>query len=246
MLTICILNDEDTKPWVPYCVESVKQFMDVDVVPLNKYTGVDCPKLSLDYLGLHVDLCTDSEYIGLMYPNFIPYRKFDILSTIVDSKPSILCDTYSSLSRNSGGIFKEVQNWKKSTEHILGIDNIQYEFARALPIVYPRWVFSKVREQFSIDRDYFNNLDNPSVPEAYKFNIFNVLGSYLYYFHRESINWVDMSSVKRLSPFLPPVKSFFDSVLDTEEVHCILEEQARDTSNEILMRKHFKSLLGVK
>jgi FkbM family methyltransferase len=79
--------------------------------------------------------------------------------------------------------------WQPITEKFMGA-SVQYEFMRRLPIMVPRWLYSKLRE-FAHKRhgmpisQYIINQTQRSFSE------FNALGAYAYAYHRDSFDWVN-------------------------------------------------------
>jgi hypothetical protein len=266
--TLVVANSEQS-PWVPFAVQSLRENLvgagEIVVVSDGLGDGADdalgcCvkadeawgdierPFLTRSHTILNADkFVGECDFVVVTMPNFIVCEPFDVNNWIEDGKPTILCDTYSSLAKQGGGLGASVQNWKASTEAVLDCQ-VQYEFARLLPIMYPITALREIRgfllNQLEADDlvDYLNKVENKYLPEYFCFNEMNAIGGYLHSKDPDSVNWVVMSQASRLSKYLPSVTCDFSSTIDDKDVRDILKEQSNKRTLSAKVRKYLKKL----
>jgi hypothetical protein len=113
----------------------------------------------------------------------------------VDGKPLMLFNSYQHLL--NGGA--NVKDWWEGTSAAMGF-NVEYEFMRRLPLVYPARVLKGTRDHLEkIHEDPFDLYVYSTVPEDgeqyhSKFSESNVIGSYAYYYDNGAYNWVNMDT----------------------------------------------------
>lgn len=262
-ISIVIPTDVDNCIWLKYCVQSIKE----NVVGYDEIVIVDVDGSVTDFEKVRLDTdCINREFLNKSYavmqadvfvkqgndvcvwlPNFLMCRRYDLRATYVDGKPTILCDTYASLSRQTGDIFKAVQNWQTSTESVIGKD-VDFEFARTNPIIYPYFIFEEIRafikDKYASDLpEYLNAVNCPDIPEGFCFNEYNVLGAYLYSnYGDEFVNWVVMSQSRTLTKYHIPVIGLFDAVIDTEDIKQVLLEESQNKEYSRLIRAFLKKI----
>lgn len=259
-----VVSDGTLNPWIKYCMSSIEMnCLGIDQVKVVSDTNLKTtesdevivdsdvhyivqPFLHTQYIIMNADKYVDGDFIGIIYPNYIICSSYDVTNGFVDGKPTILCDPYYLIGQQ----YSEILNWQLSTDHVLQLDfDIPMEYARVLPIFYPRAVFSDLREYLfdilQVDNlvSYLNKIKNNNVPPHFVFSAFNVIGSYLRKFYRDDVNWEVMSTSAKLANYIPPIKSFNDVILDWEDIVFLFEESVGDTKLPVYVRRHLKKMI---
>ena len=78
-------------------------------------------------------------------------------------------------------------NFEESTNKTVGFD-VDYNFMRRMPLVYPRCIFKELREFIISSHGDITTFLN----SMKKFSEYNVIGAYCYKFHKDSFYWVDV------------------------------------------------------
>lgn len=79
------------------------------------------------------------------------------------------------------------RSFEESTKQTVGF-NVEYNFMRRMPLVYPKSIFKNLREHIiGLHGDIKSFLNSMK-----KFSEYNVIGSYAYKFNRDSFYWVDV------------------------------------------------------
>lgn len=279
MISILLIVDSDKLYWTPYCLRAIEDnlsgydniiiichqldFEYISTLPqlsrLKNVTiinmspavdNVDRHFLRTAYLVLNSDAFTKAEYICIMLPNYIVTKPFNLLNWITnDNKVCILVDTYAALSQQHGNIYIAVLNWKRSTENIIKKGSIDYEYARLIPIMYPRFVFSKLREylmnslQVSNILDYLNSIENNTLPDGFCFDIYNVIGAFLHKFYPDAIEVTILSTATQLYQKIPCIVADFNSVIDDNDVQQAITTLAQNRLYDYGIRNYLKLIL---
>jgi hypothetical protein len=187
-----------------YCLRSIDQycrgFRDVVlVVPqsstqrlikkgLRRDHTVICRDYRDDYLGqqatkLLADTITDADYICHVDSDCIFHSPFQPLDLFKAGKLEFLMTPYDQ--------FPLQARWQETTQKCLQ-RNVEYDFMRQQPFMFPRWIYSAFR-------DHITNLHGTNI-ESYitaqpprGFSEYNALGAYAYYYHREQFIWREVS-----------------------------------------------------
>jgi hypothetical protein len=106
-----------------------------------------------------------------------------------DGKPIMLRTSYAKIfdrTLKMGRSIKGIQQWQTLTSEALGF-NVNYEYMRGMPLVYPKRLFNEVRRHIARTHgcsllDYLK--DKPTISE------YNILGAYAYKYMRDAFYWI--------------------------------------------------------
>ncbi len=245
LVTICPFEND---PFLPYCAVSIDKFcsgfddyvflchprqnelnlsilqqLGYNIEYVEELEDIGVSFLWPYYMMMVTDRYIDSDYISIFMSNFLFVHDFDSSNLFLYDKPLLWFEKYSTLSRQQGYIFQFVQYWQESTEKILHIDDMPYEFARILPIAYPHYVFREVRDHLcNLEKspnfvDYINTIENLSLPNGFVFSSFNVVGAYLYLYDQSNICWRCISDT-------PNSHKYMNHVVGLPNMYCSVEE----------------------
>jgi hypothetical protein len=190
--------------WLRFCLLSILRFCSgfraiVVVVPEDSRARlprlgvtssiirtVVCDNYRDDYLGqqvtkLYADTVTDAAYVCHVDSDCVFDRKVDVRGLIPDGRPQILVRPRPLPARRDP--------WLESTEEFLQLP-VLHDYMCRPPFVFPRWLYSEVREHAV--RVHGTDLQHyvTSRP-ARGFSEFNVLGAFAFHHHPEQFDWVD-------------------------------------------------------
>ncbi len=140
----------------------------------------------IDYVGqqiskLYADIWSDAEYFYYVDSDCIFYKEVDIIESYFnDRKPIIWKDYW----KDSGPAIC----WQPCLKYL---DlNTEFEFMRRLPQVYPSKCLKDIRRYIEekTGKDFINGCI--FIFEKYKFSEFNIMGSFIYNFDPEIVNFI--------------------------------------------------------
>ncbi len=106
-----------------------------------------------------------------------------------NDKPIMLRTSYEKIFESVLKLGREIeglQRWQKLTSEAVGFD-VDYEYMRGMPLVYPKRLFSEVRRHIARTHgcSLLNYLkDKPTISE------YNILGAYAYKYMRDEFYWI--------------------------------------------------------
>ena len=119
----------------------------------------------------HVD--SDNIFTGVHTPDV--YFK--------DGKPIVVISNWNNLDNHK---------WKPITDHAVGYDT-EYEFMRRMPLIYPVWIFAKIRNHMqSIHGDLISYLNSLKT-----FSEYNALGAFAYKYFHDDFYWIDQQEQRQ-------------------------------------------------
>ncbi len=204
------------KEWLRHCLFSLKKFQ---VGFLPPVVGVAAEDLALirriadetfpettvlargapTWMGAQIRmmeadlLCPNADVIYFLGSDCIAFQEFRP-EPYCDSegRPFVLFTPYAQLGEQKSGLQRTslVNKWKLGTERVLGIE-VEFEFMRRIPSVFPRAVFPAMRSHVGrLHEGPFEPYITTFDPVDHGTSEANILGAYAYYFMRESCNWV--------------------------------------------------------
>lgn len=210
--------------------------------------------LSQQVFKMYSDTYTDADYILHIDSDTIFTRQVTPETYFRNGKPVIMITPIEQAHPDQD------QTWRRVMQKFMGRPS-EYEYMRRFPIVYPRWAYGALRE-FCV-KQHGVELDKYIMSQPYReFSEFNVMGFFLYEYHRDKFEWIDTSKVpesqwpeltvdQRWSHNPIPVEEWEKILGSTPEVVPVssVEKQPRaeeKTLPELLdeVAKHFKSPLA--
>ncbi len=146
---------------------------------------VVCADARDDYVGqqltkLYADELSDADFIVHFDSDCVVARTLEASDCVENGRPVIWMTHFDELSPNSGR--------REGVVRLLGVD-VPYDFMRRMPIVFPRWLYSALREHV-VAR--FGGGDFraivASLPPGY-LSEFNLLASFAYLYQRDAFGW---------------------------------------------------------
>jgi len=99
------------------------------------------------------------------------------------------------------------QCWRASTEHLIQVPSVEFEFMRRLPLVYPTELYRRMRAHVETAFGApFREVVYDTERRGLKASESNVLGAYAWYFWRDAFEWVDVSRVPERDAVFPAIQ----------------------------------------
>lgn len=154
----------------------------------NKYTVVTDHDFadSIDYLGqqyskLHTDIWSNADYCMYVDSDTVFTEPCDIKeSYFLEDKLIVLYDEWNNIG--------DSKCWMKCLNYLNIISN--YEFMRRMPIIFPVKILKQIREYISKKCNKIFIDACIHVYKNYKFSEFNIIGSYIYKYDRDSVTFM--------------------------------------------------------
>jgi hypothetical protein len=195
--------------WLVYCLKSIEKyaqgFRDVIlVVPASSaqrlsWSGLGrsitthvCDDFSDDYLGQQVtkmqaDHYSDADFICHVDSDCIFRRPITPSDLISSDKAVISMVAYAALRHDKG--------WQQLSERFMRRP-VEFDFMRRQPLVYPRWIYSSLRDYTM--RIHRTSLQKYIVSQPRRgFSEYNAMGAYAYYHHFRDFCWLKSDCVER-------------------------------------------------
>jgi hypothetical protein len=195
--------------WLGWCLKSIEKYaygfrrtilvMPSSSEPRLLWSGLGkevttylCNDFHDDYLGqqvtkMHADRYTDADFICHVDSDCLFRRPVTPEDLISNGRAVLLAAAYN--------ILKEEMGWRRLSELFMGRE-VEFDFMRRQPFVYPRWLYSELRE-YTL-RTHEMTLSDYIVSRPRRgFSEYNAMGSYAYYHRREDFVWVYNDCARR-------------------------------------------------
>lgn len=134
------------------------------------------------------EYCQDVDYILHIDSDSILREPITPDDYLIGEKPVILMQAYEDFKT----LQPNVLHWQRATKIALGFEP-EYEFMRQLPLLYPRWLYRKVRD--AVEAYVSRPFDIFVLSRAHNglpdFSEFNALGAIAYKNHHAEFEWID-------------------------------------------------------
>jgi hypothetical protein len=175
--------------WLSYCLRAIRRhafgFRQVAVV-LPRSTGPWLRRNSVVPAEVRIEWCDDydDDYLGQQVTKLYADQLSDA---------DLLChiDADCLLAEPTSVVDRHVP-WRQPTEDFLGWQ-VHHDFMQQPPFVYPRWLYSAVR-QHCRKRHRIELSDYVLSRPARGFSEFNVLGAYAHARHPDLFGWAEISA----------------------------------------------------
>ncbi len=186
--------------WLRYCLASIDRYAAgfsrrIVVVPessvdwlatygLEPAGLVVCADFRDDYVGqqltkLYADDLSEADFIVHFDSDCVLARTLQASDCAEDGKPVIWMTHFDELSPVSGR--------REGVSRLLGVD-VPYDFMRRMPIVFPRWLYSALREHVVARHGGDFRAIVAALPPG-QLSEFNLLASLAYLYHRDAFGW---------------------------------------------------------
>ena len=188
--------------WLGWCLKSIEKYAHgfrrtILVVPSSseqrlswsglgrKVTTHVCNDFRDDYLGqqvtkMYADQYSDADWVCHIDSDCLFRQRVTPEDLISDGKAVIFATPYKDLPDDVG--------WKRLSELSMRRE-VEFDFMRRQPFVYPRWIYSELRE-YAL-RTHGVTLSEYILSRPRRgFSEYNAMGSYAYYHRRENFVWV--------------------------------------------------------
>lgn len=177
-------------PWLEWCVHSIgvfaHGFRDAITIDDKDDKGND-GYLYQQVTKMYADLHSDADYILHLDSDTIFTRRVTPETYFKDGKPIIMITPIDQAHPD------QENAWRRVMHKFMGKPS-EYEYMRRFPIVYPSWAYKALRE--FCERQHGMALDKYIMAQPYReFTEFNVMGFFLWEFHRDKITWIDTSKI---------------------------------------------------
>jgi hypothetical protein len=154
-------------------------------------TVVLCADYPDDYLGQQVTKLLADTMTGA---DLVCHVDSDCMFSCPTSPDDLLDDGRPRIAYLPSGALDRHHPWRRPTERFLGWP-IEHDFMQQPPFVYPRWLYSALREhtvrRHGMDIETYVTAQAPRA-----FSEFNVLGAYAWRHHRDEFSWVDARTLE--------------------------------------------------
>lgn len=107
------------------------------------------------------------------------------------------------------------QCWRASTEHLIQVPSVEFEFMRRLPLVYPAELYRRTRAHVAAAFGApFRDVVFDTERRGLKASESNVLGAYAWHFFRDAFEWVDVSVHPERDVTFPAIQFWSHGGLD--------------------------------
>ena len=202
-LTFRAIQKEEDEKYAKYLQETHNRFCSESNLAIeNVFTGDGYNSLKNEYMNDQLRIIMsdnhEGDYIAQIGIDSVFTDTTSLSSFIEDGKVMMPYTSYEALyaSKMPEGMKAGVKKNQEMTSAVMN-EEVEYEFARRMPIVYPREIFAEARKfiedihKVTIE-EYMSELD--------MFNAYNFLGAFCYKYANDLFMWLNTEEMR-----LPPV-----------------------------------------